>query len=103
MSRGWYEGGNASSPHNGSLFFAVTGARGGEEEFLREGGGGGARVTFAFVFISIFYFSPTRVSSSEFSVLCPFRLEFRVFTGSFTRLGLEEVSKFEFYLLAGSF
>lgn len=81
----------------------MTGARGGEEEFLREGGGGGARVTFAFVFISIFYFSPTRVSSSEFSVLCPFRLEFRVFTGSFTRLGLEEVSKFEFYLLAGSF
>lgn len=37
MSR-WYEGGNASSPHNGSLFFTVTGAKRGEEEFLREGG-----------------------------------------------------------------
>lgn len=67
-----HEGGNASSPHNASLFFTVTRERGERREERRIFEGGEARVTF--VSISIFWFSflvffPTRVS--EFSRIVP--------------------------------
>ena len=75
MSRGWYEGGNASSPHNGSLFFAVTGARGGEEEFLREGGWEEEHASLLLLFLFPFFIFPQRGS-------LPLNFPFFVHSGS---------------------